>query len=234
MNFLRRIFTSPEVNDLISSMNGIKNSEDSVVFAGRQLYSLQFLEFINDSNNRFHDSLSSIFDIGKKMITTFENSIPERIKIPSKLNPLKEQQSIFNKFRKQKSSFEAKTASCKQNLKEKKEYLDRLTKENATQEEIKKATTQVKRAESDERSALYVMVEFNKTFDQEEEKYTKIVDDLLINPLIEWAESEAKQIDNFSKEANDYLKVAKEIKNDDDPDLELQHLLQKLNEELGE
>lgn len=215
-------------------MNSIKNAEDSIVFAGRQLYGLQFLEFINETDNCFHDSLSNIFDIGKKMFLIFENSIPERINISAKLNPIKEKQSAFNKFRKQKSAFEAKTASCKQNLKEKQEYLNQLINENASQDEIKKANIQVKRAESDERGALYVMIEFNKTFDQEELKYTKIVDDLLIDPLIEWAESEVKQINSFTEEAGNYLKVANEIKNDIEPDLELQHLLQKLNEELGE
>ena len=234
MNFFRRFFSSPEVNDLISSMNDIKNAEDSIVLAGKQLYSLQFLEFINDSNNCFHDSLSSIFDIGKKMFSIYESSTPERANIPTKLVPIKEKQATFNKLRKQKSSFESKTASCKQNLKEKEEYLNKLKNDNATQDEIKKAIAQVKRAESEEKGALYVMVEFNKTFDQEELTYIKSVDDLLIEPLEEWTSSEIKQMSNFSKEAENYLNVVDTIRNEIEPDPELQKLLQKLNEELGE
>ena len=199
MNFLRKLFTSPEVSDLISSMNSITDAEKSIAFVGKQVYGLQFLEYINDTNHDFHDTLSNIFDIGKEMFLIFDKSIPERLNIPSKLSPIKEKQSAFNKLRKQKSAFEAKLAVCRKNLKEKEEFLQKLIDEKAPQDEINKANTQVKRAESEQKGALFVMVEFSKTFDQEEIVYMKAVYDLLIDPLIEWAESESKQIENFAK-----------------------------------
>ncbi|KAK8847962.1 hypothetical protein M9Y10_019013 [Tritrichomonas musculus] len=234
MNFLRRLFTSPEVSDLISALNGIKNAEDSIVFAGKQVYGLQFLEFINDLNINFHDSLSQVFDIGKKMCTIFENSIPERNDIPNKLLPIKEKQAAFNKLRKQKSSLKAKAEACKQNFIEKLKYLHKLESEGGTSEEIKKAKIQVNRAESEEKGALYVMVEFSKIYDQEEIVYMKTIYDILTEPLDEWAMSETKQLSSFSNEATNYLTASSTINCETDPDPELLQLLQKLNEELGE
>ncbi|OHT05718.1 hypothetical protein TRFO_05881 [Tritrichomonas foetus] len=233
MNFLKQRFSSSsQVNNLMNSLKEIYTAEQSEAFAGTKVYGIQFLEFIDESNPELHDYLSKIFDIGKKIYQDLEASLPERANISSEFLPMKQNQSDFNKLRKQKQSIESRYEANKQAVNQKKDILERLEKSNGSPSEISKAKAQLNNAETTLKLTVSSLVRFNNVFDAEEQSYMKRVYELISKPLEKWAESEIKQNETTVENSKTLLENIEALNYKIEPDHELQKLLESLEEEL--
>lgn len=232
MDMIQRFFPSTMINSLISSMNNIDKSERLIAFNWKQLFGLQFLEFIN-YHHSLQDPLSAIFDNGKQIVATFESSISQKTNLAPKFSVLKEKQLQFGKLKKLKKSYESELESNKRILSQKQEHFDKVKKSNASSIEINKAYDQLHEAQLNHDVALSNLVQCNNIYDQEELVYYKTLYELLITPLHEWAMSEINQNQELVKVADDFSKCTSDLYGEVSPDPELQNLLNKLNEELS-